>query len=481
MAVLILLFVAGAILESVKLSSLGDAEIWGHLKVGDWILEDRTWPEAGIFSQAANLHWRDFSWGYDIAAAAAYRALGLRALPGLLMVLRVALAMVTFVLAGGRRGTFWMAVVLSALAQFPLLGIGPVPGGVSVVLFGLELFLLLESRRLEDPRVLSLLPVLFFVWANFDAGVVYGTSLLGLFLAVLAIEEVGRSAKWSWIEKRAARIPVARAVLIAGGCFVASLLNPYGYQLYAGFWAIQTGAVNRELAEFAAMNFHQPQDYLVLLLAMAGFLSLGLRRSRDLFLLGLLIVSGILSFHSQRENWLTTLAAIAVLGATDLRRQENTTEENGVWRAGRIPVAAGLTAAIVLIAFVLCVPHDRGALMLRVAKKFPVRACESIREQKLPPPLFNAYEWGAFLTWYLPEYPVAIDSRRGLYPEEEETDYFKVMYSEMPYRNFAPMRQARTLLMDKSGPMGDALRGVAGFHVAYEDSLSIVLLQDQRE
>jgi len=43
------------------------------------------------------------------------------------------------------------------------------------------------------------------------------------------------------------------------------------------------------------------------------------------------------------------------------------------------------------------------------------------------------------------------------------------------------MSQARTLLLDRDGPMGEALRSLAGFHVAYEDGISIVLLQDQKE
>jgi hypothetical protein len=110
-----------------------------------------------------------------------------------------------------------------------------------------------------------------------------------------------------------------------------------------------------------------------------------------------------------------------------------------------------------------------------------VRAADYIRQHQLPQPLFNSYAWGSFLMWYLPDYPVAIDQRRGLYPEQEELDYFKVMNAEIPYQSYPPMRQARTLLLDKVTPMGDALRDVPGFRVAYEDSISIVLIQEKRE
>lgn len=481
MAVLVLLFTFGAILESVKLSSLANPEIWGHLRVGGWILEHRTWPHTGIFSQVANLRWRDFTWGYDVVAAAANRVLGLRAVPALLIIFRLLVAAVVFLLAGTNRENFWFAAALSALAQVPLLAMGPVAGGASVILFALELFLLLESRRSGDFRVLLPLPVLFFVWANLDIGFIYGVGVLALFLATLIVEGIVRAASWSWFAEITAPVAWNKVALVGGGCLVATLLNPYAHDAYSAFWAIQTSVANRELPEHAAMKFHQPQDYLVLLLAMVAFLMLGLRRSRDLFLFGLLMSCTILSFHAQSENWLITLSAIAAIGAATVPRRAGTIEvrtRRWGWQGLGI---AGATLSIVLAAFVMGVPRDKNVLMQKVAESFPVRACDAIRTQQLPQPFFNTYAWGAFLTWYLPEYPVAIDARRGLYPEAEEADYFKVMNAEIPYRDFAPMKQARTLLLEKGGTMGEALRGVAGFHVVYEDKLAIVLSHEQGE
>jgi hypothetical protein len=41
------------------------------------------------------------------------------------------------------------------------------------------------------------------------------------------------------------------------------------------------------------------------------------------------------------------------------------------------------------------------------------------------------------------------------------------------------MKRARTLLLERQSVMSEALRGLPGFQVAYEDSISIVLLQEQ--
>ncbi len=113
--------------------------------------------------------------------------------------------------------------------------------------------------------------------------------------------------------------------------------------------------------------------------------------------------------------------------------------------------------------------------MQQTAKSQPVGACDYIRGHGLPQPLFNPYEWGGFVSWYLPEYPVSIDQRRGLYPEDEQITYFKVMNAEVGYREYAPMKNARTLLFTKQSVMAEALRGMPGYRVAYEDELSLVL------
>lgn len=472
---LLLLLSVGAILESVSLSSVRDPEIWGHLRIGSWILASNSWPHAGLFSQAANLPWRDFSWGYDALTAILYQGLGLRAVPALMMCFRVALAAVTFSLAGGQRN-FWSAVGISAVAQYVLGSIGPGGGWISVIFFGMELSLLFTVRRFGDLRLLYVLPGLFFLWANLDIGFIYGIGLYLLFLIALAVEKLIPMQR-----REGANIAGWAAALTGAACAGAALLNPYGYHAYDFFFTSQTSAANSYLPAYTSMTFRQPQDYVLLLLTMAAFLSLGLRRTRDLFPMAALSGCTMLAFHAHRDNWLVTLAAVTVIGEAMLHGgQEPSAQERSRWTRQTL-AAVGTTIVVACLAFALWAPRQREVLLAKIAKHYPARASDYIREHQLPLPLFNSYEWGSFLTWYLPEYPVAIDGRRGLYLEEEELDYFKAMKADIPYQAFPPMRQARTLLLEKTGVMGDALRSLPGFQVAYEDDISIVLLQDRKE
>jgi hypothetical protein len=464
--VLTLFFAAGAILEGVKLSSLRDLEIWRHLAVGNWILANRAWPNSGLFSQAADLPWRDVQWGFDVFTAIGYRVLGLWTVPAILICFRSALAVITFFLVGGTR-RFWTAIVLACIAQYVLATLGPDPRFVSVLLFGDELIVLLEFRNTGNLRLPYILPPLFVLWANLDSGFVYGLVLFAFFLLEVAIQGARQSPD---------RLFTA-AALAGFACLAATIVNPYGYHPYSAFFAEQSDAINVNLPGYLAMSFRRPQDYVLLLLTMAAFLALGLRRSFDLFLFVSLASATLLAFRAERAGWLLTLTSLAVIGETLRTTSTRESAESPRWQPQSVLAVAILALSVSGLSLASPVFITQQDLRARISAHFPVRACDYIRQHALPHPLFDAQPWGSFLVWYLPEYPVALDGRRGLYSEEEETDYAKVMKADMPYQSFAPMSRAQTLLLEKTSIMGQAFRELPAFQVAYEDDLAIVLVR----
>ena len=299
---ILVLFSAAAAIEAFRLtslSSLNNADIWWHLSAGLWMLQHRAVPHSGIFSQASKHPWMAASWADDLLLAVTYKALGLRAIPWLLMCFKAALGVLTFVLARGTRGRFWLAVGLSVVAQYILGAVQPGPAYFSALFFGIELLFLLEARRSEDGRWLWWLPLLFLVWANLHVQFVYGVVVLLLFLGAVAIEQ---------LRNVSASLSVAQVGKIIGATLAATVVTPYLYEPYAAFFKTTFNSANKYLPDFQALGFRQPQDYLLLLLAMAAFLTLGLRRSRDLFQIALLAFSLGLSFYAQRDIWLVVLA-----------------------------------------------------------------------------------------------------------------------------------------------------------------------------
>lgn len=477
-AAIILLVTSAALLEAARMQALASAsssDLWGHLRVGAWILESHSVPHSGLFSRSPERSWNDASWGFDGLLAFAFHGLGMRALPALQMGCKAALGLVTFLLAGGLRGKFWRAVALSAIAQLILGGTPLGPGFVSIVFFAVELFLLMELRgtgnlRQGNGQRLFGLPILFFLWANLDEQFVIGIALLLLYLAADGLERLAAEAH------EGPRPSLGAMIAIMSLCVIAALINPNFYRPFQLFFSGVTSPANRYLPGFRAMSFKQPQDYLLLLLTMGAFLTLGIRRSRDLFQILLLTGCTLLSFHSQRDGWMATLAAIAIIGEGNRREDEDMVSTRTFERW--IPaMAAALVSMAILAAAIWRLPGDN-ALTMKVGEHYPVAASDYIRNHQLAQPLFNAYEWGGFLMWYLPEYPVAIDSRSGLYDNDSIVRYAKVMNAEQPYTTDPQFMQARTLLLARDSLMGEALQSNPAFRVAYEDRVAIVLVRE---
>ncbi len=146
-----------------------------------------------------------------------------------------------------------------------------------------------------------------------------------------------------------------------------------------------------------------------------------------------------------------------------------------MWKMQNL-VTAGLVPVVLVVAMISRIPSSREALLTRVGRSLPVRACDYIRENHLPGPLFNAYEWGSFLTWYLPEHAVVIDARNDLYGDEINLRYFKLTHAEIPLSRDVNFVYARMIFLQRTSPMAVALSAAPKFKVVYQDDLATVLV-----
>ncbi len=308
----VVVFVSPALWEFFRgsaLTGITAADFWWHLQTGLEILRTHALPHTGWFSQSAAQPWMASSWLYDVRIAGWYQLLGLRCLPVLAVIAKFFLAVLMFLLAGGLRGRFWTALALSIVAQYLLWQMPPLPVFCSVLALAIELALLFDFRRNRQVRSLYFLPALFLVWANLDPRFVYGILVLLLFAAVCTVE----GSAVPWIASRRTDVQITRVAVLTGVTLIATCITPYGWSGYGVFWANVTSAANTYFPDYQSLRFRSPQDYVLLLLGMAAFLSLGMRRSRDLFQISLLVLCTVAAFHAQRDGWLLALAAVAVI------------------------------------------------------------------------------------------------------------------------------------------------------------------------
>jgi hypothetical protein len=468
-AALLLFSVAGLfeIRNMSSLSSLSNSDVWWHLTSGLWMLQHRALPHTGIFSQAANQNWIAWSWLYDLKLAVFDRLVGLRAIPIFAIFLKAGLAIVTFFLAGGCRGRFWTAFGLSAVAQYVLEALPTTPAYCSALLFGIALLMLMAIRRSSNVKVLFWLVPLFLVWGNVDIHFVYGLALLLLFSLAEAVGKMLGGAE-------AFHGSTKTFSIVAAAAFLATVITPYFYRPWQVFFSSAFSAANSCLPDYKAPGFRQPQDYVLLVLVMSAFLALGLRRSRDTFLILLLAICAVLSFHSQRDIWLVVLAAAAAIG--EMTIPIGAAAEPAV-EAKSVLISVMAAMAVLILAAAFLVPRPE-ALLAKAARSYPVAASDYIREHHLPQPIFNAFEWGGFLSWYLPDYPVAIDSRVDLYGDDFVIDYTQMMSAKLRYSDFPALANAATIVLPHSAIIAQALSTLPAYKVVYSDDVATVLAKN---
>jgi len=452
-----------------------DLDIWWHLKVGDWIFEHRAFPRTGILSRtAADRPWAAYSWGYEVLLSRAYAWFGLIGVGVFGTVLTVAVAYAVYWMARRLTGRFWLACMLAAVTCSAFLfGLMPRPVFISMILFAVTLTLLLESHRDRCPRILYWLPLVFLVWANCHIQFVYGIFVVGLFVGVHLLLQLAAHFGVAPDSVRPSELPASKLLLVFGGCLLATCLGPYTYHLYGVVLAYASSTFPYTyIREFRALTFRAFSHYVELLLAGAAFFALGRQKRVDLFKMALLAVACVVSFRTMRDSWFVCIAAAACIADCLAKGVEREPSET-------LPEKAGLAVALAVLLFLIArnTGFDTRGLDDAMSSWFPVRAVNFLRQHPTPGPLYNTFDWGGFLTWYMPNYPVAIDGRTDLYGDELDMQFFKTANGDQSYINDPYLNEARVVLLQETEPLAAILSGDARFQKVYEDRLAVVFVR----
>jgi hypothetical protein len=451
--------------------SVRDPDVWWHLKVGDWIVEHLAVPHNGIFSRVAiDRPWVAYSWGFEVVLSRVFQWFGLIGLGVFAVFLTVAVAYVQFYTLRRICGRFWEAWLLAACSLYTyLFVIMPRPIFISIMCYMVLLTALLEASRSGRVRSLYWLPAMFLVWANIHIQFIYGLFVLALFIACQCALRLAERTNVAPGVFTPASLPAKPLALIFVACIVATLIGPYGYHLYeVVFLYSRAKFAYRIIMELQALSFRVDTHFVQLILTAAGFIAVGWRKKLDPFKLMLMIVTSILAFRTARDCWFvsTTAAAfIADFPAPELKRV----------RGESLAECGGLIAVVAV--FLLLMSQNFGfnerSLDHTVSVDFPVDAVNYLRRNPLPGPLYNDLNWGGFLIWYAPQFPVAIDGRNDLYGDALDQDFYEAQ-SGIAYKDNAYLLQSGCVLLTKKYPLATLLRYDPRFTLVYQDQISAV-------
>ncbi|MGB9071271.1 MAG: hypothetical protein WCC22_01250 [Terriglobales bacterium] len=452
-----------------------DLDIWWHLKVGDWIVQHLSVPHTGILSRtAANRPWVTYSWGYEVMLSRAYAWFGLLGIGVFGTLLTIAIAFAVYWMARRLSGRFWVSCLLAAATCSAFLfDLMPRPVFLSIVLFTVTLTLILNAQRSGQVQTLYWLPLVFLCWANLHIQFIYGLFLVGLMLGVNLVQRGAARLGMETGFLAPSTLPARALAAVFGACVIVTLIGPNSYHLYGVIASYSRAKVAYSaIIELQPLSFRVSSNYVELLLAGAAFYAVGWQKRIDLFKLALLVVGSVVAFRTMRDSWFLCIPAAACLADTPVEGSEQDLPETTFELAGVFAMAA-----LAMLLFARDTEFTTRGLDRAITGTFPVKAVNFLRRNPQPGPLYNTFDWGGFLMWYMPQYAVAIDGRNDLYGDELDERFFRTQGGDLSYKTDPSLNESGVILLRKTDGLVYSLNLDPNFRKIYEDELATVFVR----
>lgn len=456
--------------------TIADPDIWGHVLFGLDIIRDTSIPRTDPYSYLSG-EWINHEWASEVVFGALFGLAG----PLGLILFKVAVSLTIAGLAFRelrregldplRAGLLLVLVILLLLP-----GLYTVRPQLFTYLSFLILLLVLRDAEGGARRSLWLLPPLFVVWVNFHGGVLAGVGALGIWTAAhLALAALGR--------RPADAPPPALLIGVLVACCVATLANPYGWELPA--FLLETGTVPRpDILEWRPLAIVSQAGLAYLAAMLLGAIALARSgRPRRPAVLALLAVLAVLPLLAYRHLQLFGMA-FAILGAPHLadalrRRRAAPRVTEGSERLR--PWFTGLAAFAALIMLVGTIPN-LGCIRIDPARAMglPARAVGVLQASGVRGDMAVVFGWGEFAIWKLrPRVRVSMDGRREtVYPDSIYQEYLRFQNGVGDWDALLDRPATDLALVATDLPTYNLTTLKPGWAVAYEDSVAAVFARE---
>lgn len=436
-----------------------DSDTWWHLRSGSVILATHTIPYTDMFSLTRlGQAWIDQSWLFQIVMSVVFQLAGNVGLALLTAALATVGMLFTFMACRGN--VYLRAFVMILSAATAAVFWSPRPQMASFVLSAVVLYLLYAYKRKVFDR-LWLIPVLMAVWVNLHSGFAIGFIFMGAFI----VGEIFNYQPWPHIRKLLFIVVLSVAAL---------LLNPYTVRmLLYPFQTAGLGVLEQFIQEWASPDFHMRETWPFLMLLFGTLAAVGFsKRGWDWTDLALTAGTAVLALVWQRN-----FAVFAIAAAPTLCDHLTTTLENAGLRLppprppgrGMLFLNWSLLALLAVVAIVkLAVTLSPLTIAQAQAETLPVDAVVYLNRMNPPGPMFNSYNWGGYLMFAAPNYPVFVDGRTDLYGSAFLSQWRDALYG-VDWKALFAQWGIRLVVIEHDSPLAGILRGDSAWRETYAD------------
>ncbi len=464
-----------------------DTDTWWHLQSGRWIVEHRAVPTADPFSHTqAGKPWIDHGWLAQVFLYGAFDAFGYAGLA--LLVATLVVAAFAFVWLQCRPGDKWLRAFVLIIATATSGVIWAARPQIFSFALTAIFATLLHRYKQGDRRAIWLLPAIMLVWVNLHGGFALGFILIVAYLFGEVGNRVLRNDGMSWEQ-------IGRLALALLLCLLVVPLNPNGTQMWGyPFRTVGIGVLQDFIAEWRPPDFHQLHLHPFIWLLLAALTTLGLAGRRadftDLTLVALFTYMSLLAGRNIAPFALVTAPVVVRYGSEALaswrERLGRTGRVRPPLRSGRLFALNWALLALVMVAALVKISQPLSLALneAAVAAMVPVEAVAHIRETRPAGPILNSYNWGGYLIWALPEYPVFVDGRTDLYDDAFLREYLSIVFTQEGWEDKLDQMGINLVLIEPQSMLGRMLAERAlqdspgrGWEQAYRDEMAAVFIR----
>jgi hypothetical protein len=467
-----------------------DTDMWWHLSAGKQIWTSGALRTPDVFSYTRpGVYWLDHSWLPDVGMYLLFKWGGYAALgASVTLVAVISMAVLWFQMEGSAWGKALAIILAGAVASGNWTARPQILTLGMMALSGLVLY---RYKWLRKDRV-WLLPILALIWANLHAGFLVLFMQVGLMLLGEILNHLLGMAGEQVLPWKAIR----NLALWGAASALAVNFNPNGFEIWLAPFRQNVGvslAIGL-ISEWASPDFHNPFfiPFLIMVFGLISCLALSRRRMDLTHLLTFIGFAGM-ALLSQRNMGVFAMAAAPILSremwtAWETLRAEMKLDRVGLFFKKLFPAKKpGRSTLIVqrilnLVIFAVLVSAGFSKLFYATSPGlvndsqsliFPTGAVAWIQENKPSGKLFNSFNWGGYLTWNLPDYPVFIDGRVDPFGDEIMQEWVNVINADPGWENILDRWEVRLVLIEPNRPLAKELLDT-NWKLIYADELSVL-------
>lgn len=438
----------------------GDDFFW-HVKIGEWIVDNKQIPKTGIFSWfAKDSNWFAHEWLSEILM---YLCSLISIKYAAHIFLTICILILGIILSYINRNRFYKSPIL--LIIWEILGFCTITTFSTARPHWITLFLLviyiciLEEIKKNTYKHIWIIPIIAIIWSNVHGGSSNLLYLLpiGFLLTGINNWKIGKLSSHKMNKKQLCIYLITIITNILCIC-----INPRGIELLKYPYSYKE--MNLEyITEWLPLSYGNLKLAFIVIIGIIILLCISKKQEIELSEFGLIFLFIIMSFiHLRFVLWTYVISSIYIFKYfNEFKHKDNIKKENTILFFNIFCTLA----SIIIILSPFFVKN------INVSKPIPNELIEIIKEDT-PDRLYNDYNYGGYLIYN--DIPVFIDGRADMYEwigsfeENMKIQSFSLDY-ESNIDEYIKKYEFDAILTSKNNYINLVVRNLKNFNVIYEN------------